>query len=361
MSGLSYEDAIKMKILVVGDGHSAIHEVAVVDAFKKLGHQVESFYWQAYFNSQNSVERLWQRIQNKFIIGPTIDRLNADLVNAVAQFNPKLIFIYRGTHIYSLTITKIRQKLPECVVYGYNNDDPFAEGHPPWLWRHFLKCVPKYDLVFAYRHHNLNDFRKIDAKRVELLRSWFIPEINHPVILSEADKDEFECDVVFIGHFEADGRLGFLEEIVRNGFNLRLFGPDYEWDHHLKKSEVLRHLAPVHLVWNEDYNKALCGAKIALCFFSKLNRDTYTRRCFEIPATETLLLSEYSEDICSLYRMGEEADTFKTKQEMIQKIKLYLNNEILRHNVAINGNKRVIADGHDIVSRMAEVLEYVAM
>jgi len=122
-----------MKILVVGDGHSAIHEVAVVNAFKKLGHQVEAFYWQTYFNSPNPLVRLWQRVQNKFIIGPTLNRLNVDLINAVALFNPKLIFIYRGTHITHQTITEIKQKLPECVVHGYNNDDPFANGHPPWL------------------------------------------------------------------------------------------------------------------------------------------------------------------------------------------------------------------------------------
>ena len=269
-----------MKILVVGDGHAAIHEVAVVDAFKKLGHQVEAFYWQAYFNSQNLLVRLWRRVQNKFIIGPTLNKLNADLINAAVQFNPRLIFIYRGTHITPKTIAVIKQRLPDCVVYGYNNDDPFADGHPPWLWRHFSKSVPKYDLV-------------------------------------------------------------------------------YEWNSLLAKSVVLKHLAPVYLVWNEDYNKALCGAKIALCFYSKLNRDTYTRRCFEIPAAGTLLLSEYSDDLASLYQVGEEVDMFKTKQEMIQKINLYLDNDDLRRRVAANGNQRVIADGHDIVSRMEKVLDFV--
>ena len=359
MSGLHYEKTIKMKILVVGDGHSAIHEVAVVDAFKKLGHQVEAFYWQTYFNSQNPLVRQWQRVQNKFIIGPTLDRLNADLITVAVQFNPKLIFIYRGTHITPQTITEIKSRLPDCVVYGYNNDDPFADGHPLWLWRHFLKSVPKYDLVFAYRHHNLDDFRKIGARRVELLRSWYIPNLNHSVTLSEIDKVKYDCDVVFIGHYENDGRLEYLEEIVRNGYKLRLFGPDYEWNSLLAKSVVLKHLAPVHLVWNEDYNKALCGAKIALCFFSKLNRDTYTRRCFEIPAAGTLLLSEYSADLASLYQAGEEADMFKTKQEMIHKINLYLDNDDLRSRVAENGNQRAIIDGHDIVSRMAKVLDFV--
>jgi spore maturation protein CgeB len=213
--------------------------------------------------------------------------------------------------------------------------------------------------MFAYRHHNLDDFRKIGAKRVELLRSWYIREINHPISLLTIDKVRYECDLVFIGHYEDDGRLEYLEEIVKNGYKLRLFGPGYEWNSQLSKSLVLKHLVPVHLVWNEDYTKALCGASIALCFFSKLNRDTYTRRCFEIPATGTLLLSEYSDDLASLYRAGEEADFFKNKEEMIQKIKIYLGNDELRRRVAENGNKRAIIDGHDIVSRMAKVLDYV--
>jgi hypothetical protein len=350
-----------MKILVVGDGHSAIHEVAVVEAFKKLGHKVEKFLWSTYFNSQNPLVRLWSRIQNKFIIGPTIEKINTDLVCAANQFSPKLIFVYRGTHINQHTITEIKKNLPNTLVYGYNNDDPFADGHPPWLWRHFLKSVPKYDLMFAYRYHNLDDFRKIGANRVELLRSWYVREINRPINLLELDKPKYECDVVFIGHYENDGRLEYMEEIVKNGYKLRLFGPGYEWNSLLCKSEVLKHLAPVHTVWNEDYNKALCGAKIALCFFSKLNRDTYTRRCFEIPATGTLLLSEYSDDLASLYQAGVEADFFKTKEEMIRKIRLYLNNDDLRSHIAANGNQRVIIDGHDIVSRMARVIDFVTM
>lgn len=347
-----------MKLLVVGDGHSAIHEVAVVEAFKKLGHQVEAFYWQIYFKANNPLVRLWLRGQNKFLIGPRLNKLNVDLINTAGKLNPKLIFIYRGTHITPHTIRALKHKLPDCVVYGYNNDDPFADGHPPWLWRHFLKSVPVYDLVFAYRHHNLDDFKKLGAKRVELLRSWFVPELNHPVTLSSEGKSKYECDVVFIGHYENDGRLEYLESIVKAGYMLRLFGPPYEWNKLLLQSETLKHLSPVHLVWNADYSMAICGAKIALCFVSKLNRDTYTRRCFEIPATGTLLLSEYSDDMASLYQAGKEADFFGSKEEMIDKIKLYLEDARLRCRVADGGYQRVVNDGHDIGSRMAKVIDF---
>ena len=348
-----------MKILVVGDGHSAIHEVAVVAGFNQLGHSVESFYWQNYFSASNSLVRLWRRAQNKFLIGPTINRLNRDLVKKSVEFAPKLIFIYRGTHIKPRTLIELKRLLPECELFGYNNDDPFAAGHPPWLWRHFMNCVPIYDLVFAYRHHNLDDLIKFGAKRVELLRSWFVPELNHSDFLSAQDQSNYKCDVVFIGHFEDDGRMQHLEEIVKAGYWLRIFGPPYEWNKQLLQSETLKSLAPVHLVWDADYSKAICGAKVALCFFSKLNRDTYTRRCFEIPATGTMLLSEYSDDIASLYAAGKEADFFKSKQEMINKLRLYLDDGNLRRQVAEGGHQRVIRDGHDIVSRMAKVIEQV--
>ena len=43
------------------------------------------------FNSQNSVERLWQRIQNKFLIGPTLNEVNTGLLNTAEKFNPKLL------------------------------------------------------------------------------------------------------------------------------------------------------------------------------------------------------------------------------------------------------------------------------
>jgi spore maturation protein CgeB len=348
-----------MKILVVGDGHSAIHEVAVVAAFKKLGHEAESFYWQEYFKSRNSITRLWRKTQNKFLLGPRFNQLNRDLISKAVQFQPKLIFIYRGTHITPRIIVALKRALPDCNVFGYNNDDPFASNHPVWLFRHFLKSVPVYDLVFAYRHDNLDDFIKIGAKRVALLRSWFLPTQNYPVALTEQEKKQYECDVVFIGHYENDGRLEYLEDVVKSGYKLRIFGPGYEWNHLLEKSALLKTLAPVDLVWNEDYNKALCGAKVALCFFSKLNRDTYTRRCFEIPATRTLLLSEYSVDLASLYKEGKEADFFKSKEEMIHKIKIYLNDDNLRDRVAKNGNDRVITDRHDIGSRMENVVDFV--
>lgn len=349
-----------MKILIAGDWHSELHEEAVLNAFKILGHEVLKFAWHDYFKPNNQVDAFNKKFQNRFITGPIVGKLNRDLISAAARFVPDMVFVYRGTHITAGTLKKIKQQHPDATLVGYNNDDPFAKGHHYSLWRHFLKAVPVYDLMLAYRHHNLDDFLKIGAKRVELLRSWYFPERNHPVRLSDEDKAKYECDLVFVGHYEADDRKQYLEELVRQGFRLKLFGPGYDWDPVLLNSPELRHLVPVRLVWGDEYNKALCGAKVALCFLSKLNRDTYTRRCFEIPATGTLMLSERTDDLGNLYKEGDEADFFKSIDELAEKVKLYVGDEKLRQSVAANGYQRVMSDGHDVVSRMKQLLEWVA-
>ncbi len=343
-----------MKILVVGDGHSAIHEVAVVDAFKKLGHQVEAFYWQNYFNSQNSVERLWQRIQNKFLIGPTLNEVNTGLLNTAEKFNPKLIFIYRGTHIYPETITAIKQKLPDCVVYGYNNDDPFADGHPTWLWRHFVKSLPKYDMVFAFRKHNIAEYFVYGAQKVELLMHWFIPEVHKQKTQDKLNKKIY--DVVFVGHYENDDRVNYLKKIAESKYMFGLFGPDWSLS---PKYDWLNEYQPVLPVRGDLYRETICSSNIALCFFSKLNRDTYTTRCFEIPAMGVFMLSQHSEDLEGLFEDGVDAVFFRNPDDMMEKIDYYTRNNKLREQIAVSGMNRVIRDKHDIISRMDYVLSFI--
>ena len=348
-----------MKILVAGDWHSELHEQAVYNAFIELGHETLRFAWHEYFKSAGAFSKLimpFLKAQNKYMFGPLVDRLNHELVDIVAHEQPNLVFVYRGTHIYQKTLQLIHKAAPSAVLVGYNNDDPFSPHYPRWKWRHFLAGVPEYDLVLAYRPHNVDELRAAGARCVELLRSWFIPERNHPVELSDKDRQRFECDVVFVGHYEDDGRLACLEEIVRHGWTLRLFGPGYEWDPVICKSKELKVQMPLELVWGDDYNKALAGAKVALCFFSQLNRDTYTRRCFEIPASGTVLMSVYSDDLAAMFKPDEEAVLFRDIPDLLAKMASLINNEGQIEKIAAAGTKRVWDDGHDVVSRMRDVV-----
>lgn len=349
-----------MRILVAGDWHSDLHEQEVLRSLTRLGHEVGEFKWHHYFSfkpdASTSLAALFKRAQNKYVIGPAVSRINRDFVSKAIEFRPDVVFVYRGTHIEAKALQAVKAAMPQCVLVGYNNDDPFAPSQPKYLWRHFMAAIPHYDLMLAYRHANLVALQSAGAKRIELMRSWYVADRNFPLVLTAAEQSKFATDVVFVGHFEPDQRLDYLEEIVRQGFSLRIFGPTKYWAKPLAESAVLRHLAPTQMVWGVDYNRALCGAKVALCFLSKLNRDTYTRRCFEIPATKTLMLSEYSDDLTSLYSEGIEADYFRDKNELIEKIKHYVDSAEERSRVAQGGFDKVHSAGHDIDSRMKIML-----
>jgi spore maturation protein CgeB len=352
-----------MRILVVGDWHSDLHEQEVLRSLTRLGHEVGEFKWHHYSSfkphAHINLSTLCKRVQNKYVIGPTVARINQDFVLKALEFRSDAVFVYRGTHIDSGALQAVKTAMPQCVLVGYNNDDPFAPSQPKYLWRHFMAAIPHYDLMLAYRHANLGALQLAGAKRVELMRSWYVADRNYPIELTQADQSKFTTDVVFVGHFEPDQRLDLLEEIVRQGFSLRIFGPRKYWAKPLAESAVLRHLGPTQMVWGANYNRALCGAKVALCFLSKLNRDTYTRRCFEIPATKTLMLSEYSDDLALLYLEGVEVDYFRNKNELIQKIKQYVDSAADRSRVAQGGFDKVHSAGHDIDSRIKIMLDRI--
>ncbi|MSR12950.1 MAG: hypothetical protein EXR84_14430 [Gammaproteobacteria bacterium] len=351
-----------MKILIAGDWHSEVHEETVFQAFRQLGHEPLRFAWHEYFEPRDALGKiglLLLKAQNKYMFGPRVDQLNHDLVGQVTAERPELLFAYGGSHVYPDTLRLIRRVCPQTILISYNNDDPFSPLYPKWKWRHFLAGVPEYDLVLAYRLHNLVEFRTAGANRVELLRSWFVPERNRPVDLTEEDRKRYQCDVVFVGHYEDDERVEYLRAVVRAGYKLRIWGPGYDWDPAIKHIPELKDQVPVRLVWGEDYNKALCGAKIALCFLSKLNRDTYTRRCFEIPASGVFLLSSHSPDLESMFVAGEEAEYFHSVEGMIDKIRVYLDDDQRRRNVASAGRTKVVAAGHDVRSRMSSLLQMV--
>ncbi len=352
-----------MKIAIVGEWQFSIYEEAVYQSVATLGHTPLCFSYHQYFRPKKlpgPIALPALRFQNKFLLGPLIDRINTDLVSFIETEKPDVVFVFRGRHIYPKTLQRLHSVRPKPVLVIYNHDDPFSPHYPRWYWRLFLGGVREYDLVIAFREHNVVEYEKVGAKRVRLLpRTWYIPELHRPVALSVHDLDEYACDVVFAGHYENDERLNCLEIIVQRGWKLNLFGPGKEWNKILRRSPTLRSFVPLRVVWGEDYNKAICGAKVALCFMSKQNRDTYTRRCFEIPAAGTLLLTEHSEDLAAMFKFGKEADSFRSPDEMIEKLEIYLRDDSLRTTVADAGHRRVIADGHDVASRIRDVVHCI--
>lgn len=347
-----------MKILLIGDFHSHIHERALEKAFLKLGYKVETFAWHNYFKdipygslniSSSLLQKLYYKSQNKYLWGPSLNALNKALLKKAQESEPDLIFIYRGTHIFAPTLAKLKQDHPQAFIFGYNNDDPFSKAYKKYFWRHYLAGLKYYDHIFYYRLKNRQDYAKQGFSNTSLLRSYYIAERNY-----QLKNTKKKYDIVFVGHYEPDGRDNYIQQLLAAGISVQIFGT--EWSRSPLFKYFQEQMRPIHGIYTAEYNLILNQAKLALVFLSAQNNDTYTRRCFEIPATGTCMLSQYTTDLAKLFRPQKEALYFHTPAELVRLAKKYLADKQGRERIARAGKQRLLKDGHEVSDRAQEII-----
>ena len=357
-----------MKILIASDGHGGeIYADAFQHAFAQLGHMVSAFHWRHFFynypyasvypTQPNRLKSIYYRAQNKLTFGPAMWALNRALLRHCLAERPDLLFVYRGTHVWPSTLRAIKKL--GIVVFGYNNDDPFSKVYPNYFWRHFRRGVTLHDHMFAFRSKNLADYAQIGYHATSLLRSYYIQQRNFQI--PDAVKlSPYVCEVIFVGHYEADGRDQKILALLENGVNVKLYGT--KWQTAPLYAKILPYLVEEPRPLYQDYNLALNSAKIVLVFLSKLNNDTYTQRNFEIPATGVCMVSEYTDDLAqNLFTPDEEAVYFKTSEELVTKVQHLLANPDVCVRIGAAGRARLLADGHEVTDRARQVLAQFAI
>jgi spore maturation protein CgeB len=346
-----------MKILIVGAWQWPQYEAAFSRGLQENGVEVIKFSTADYFN--HTFGRIQLRIP---IPGPIQYKLNHNIIRYVRRFKPHWVLFWRPTHILPSTITSLKKMSVGSI--SYNNDDPFgpkAHGDVPWhhhwLWYWYLKCLPFFDLNFFYRKVNCTEAKSMGVRHAEVLLPYFIPWQDRKIDLTEIERKRFATDVVFIGHYEPDGREKYIQQLVNSGIKVKIWGGS-QWNRNVLGG-AYEVLAPIITAEGEEYAKALSGSKICLCFLSKLNRDTYTRRCFEIPACERLLLAERTRDLEMMFKEDEEACFFSTPDEAVSKVNWLLENPEIRERIAQAGAHRIWKDGGDVFSRAKSFLQSI--
>lgn len=345
--------------MIVGSWAYPMYEQAVADALTSLAHDVSGFSWAGYYRS------IVGRAENKFsLVGPNTLRMNRDLIRVVDERKPDLILTWRATSIRPSVLQRIKRSGASRLA-SYNHDDftgPHVGAPAPWHhrlhWRQFLAAARHYDHHFVKRESNVEHLRALGSTRNHIASMWFVPSIHRPVELTPEEESRFASDVVFVGHYEPDQRVEHLRALIRAGFAVRLFGGHY-WTREVL-GDLHPRLAPVQQAEGENYAKALCGAKVCLAFLSKLNRDTYTRRCFEIPACGRVMLAERTDDLLNIFKDDEEACFFSSTEELVEKARWLVGDRPARERIAQAGLRRVWADGRDIVSWTKSFLDAVA-
>jgi len=336
------------KILQVGEFLVPQYDEAIAKGFEALGHEVLRFKAGSRVRNVGYINK----IQNRLLFGPNYFSLWKDLLVTAKNFLPDIIYFRRPLE-YPRSFLKKLKRTTGAVMVEFMNDDPFGPDKNKHWFRYYKHTIDLFDIHFAFRELNMNEFYAHGAKQVELLLPCFVPELHKNPVPHEKEMHEYDVDALFIGHGENDGRAGIFDAIVENGLSLKLGGSRFEKFSSRRPHEKV---LPATYIKGEAYAKSIYGALTSLCLYSKRNRDIITYRAFEIPAIGGLLLAQRNDFITSIFKEGEEAYFFSTAEECVSIIKHLKENPQERNRVAINGQKKVLAGGHTSYNRAASII-----
>lgn len=333
-------------ILLVGDDSYEMYVAAFYRGFRELGYgDAHLFATNRRMKAKTLAGGLALRAENKLAFGPRVRRLNKELMRRVDELRPELVFLYSARLVFPGTVRWMRER--GITVFAYNNDDPFAAYYPWYFWRHFKRSLKYVDAGFVFRGKNLEDYRRCGCKRAEILRAYYIASRNYHM----PDTPARVPKVVFLGHNEKDEREEYIRLLLDAGIEVGV--TEQSWEDYEKGNPRLVRLKDSH----KHYNEMLNAAQIALVFLSKINNDTYTQRCFEIPATKTLMIAPYTEEIAQMFQEDKEVVLFRDSAELLEKVRYYLAHEDERRIIAEAGYERVMRDGHEVCDRVRQVMD----
>lgn len=269
-----------------------------------------------------------------------------DVVEAAATFDPELVLIVHGRNLDRETIQDIRG-VSNAMVVNWYPDNPFAERSEKRRDTAYLDTVPAYDLVFIWGKHLLEPLRDCGAEQVQYLPFGFDPSLHRPLDPSP----EFECDVIFLGHWSKK-RESFLSALTE--FDLNVYGNG--WFRKCRTMD-LRRAHEGKALQGEAYARAMSSSKIVVNVVADHNLPSHNMRTFEVPATESLMLTTRTDGQKDFFEEDQEVAMYESPEELRQKAEYYLDEDEKREMVAVKGLRTV--KGHEYARRMQQVVNAV--
>ena len=275
-------------------------------------------------------------------------KVNAILKKEIQQSLFDVIWIEKGNMVYPWVLAYIKRMAPNAVLISCSEDDMYARhGHA--LWYRWGLCY--YDYLFTTKKYNLQELKEFGAKKTILFLDSFDEKIHRPIQLTDAEFSRFGCDVAAIGAFEPE-RAASLQFLAEYGIRVRIWGNGWkDWVGRHPNLDVRN-----EFLFGEDYSKAICATKISLNFLRKINRDEVTSRSVEIPACGGFMLAERTQRHLDFFVEGKEAEFFGSVEELLTKIKKYLQNDSERYWIARAGRERCLSSGYSVRAQLTEML-----
>lgn len=319
----------------------------ILDAFKNR----DDLDIEVLHQYKNSIKKTFiTKVFDKLKIPLDIDGLNKRILFKIKSFKPDIVFIVKGNVIKPNTLKKIKQN-SNIKLISWSLDDMYAKHNRSY---YYTKGLNYYDKVFTSKSYNIEELKKLGAKKVEFLYQAYSKKYHKPC--KNCKEIPYKTEVLFIGFAEKE-RFEYLNYLAQNNIKIDIYGSGWN------KKEFQNHHKNLNITSKDligaDYSNTISCSKITLCFLRKANRDLHTSRSIEIPACGGFMVAERTDEHKALFQEDKEAVYFNSKEELFEKVRYYLGHKEERQKIAKAGFERTRKDDYSYDNMVNRILDAI--
>ena len=330
----------KTKILIFDSMHPIPVSMQLDEAFKNIG--VDTCYLNGkdlkvkpfYKLRRGIAKKLYQKKHPEYEYYFHAKR-HQSFDKIFREFKPDIVLVIGFFYSYldKEVLLALKEELKFKLVL-YDTDSGNMLPHYKKVVFYLTHELPAYDQIFSFSRRMVDYWQGLGFNNVS-----FCPYGSKT--LPERGREEKKYDICFVGNPEMR-RVIYLEQLKQH--NIIIYGEKWKkffplMSHELTKKCIFEN------IWGDSLYQLLNQSKIIL----NINISPWQSiesgvnlRVFEVLAAKGFLLTDYCEELGELFKLGEEIETFKTMEELHDKVAYYLSHDKEREQIAKNGYQRFL-------------------
>lgn len=263
------------------------------------------------------------------------------------------LVVFKGMLLRSETLLRFSQKkIPIYCVYP----DVSFRDHGQNIWN----CVSLYDCIFTTKSFHIEDSELVQrAKRLELVRHGYDPDVHRPVQLRDDLAAFYGSDVAFVGVWSPK-KEAIMRAIVEQLPNIKVKIWGNGWD---KAAPQVQQCWAGRGAYGDELAAIYCAAKINLGLLSEAGKgttsgDRTTARTWQIPGCGAFLLHEDTAEVRAAFQADEEVGLFTDLADLARKIHFYLEQPQLRLSIQQKGHARSLQEPYSYRAMCEAILRF---
>lgn len=342
-----------LKVMVVNPIYGGSLPTAgfCAQALENLGHEVASVHCEDFADSFFAVRKVSKDKKNTGILSELfMNLMNQVILAKAAEFQPDFVLALAQAPLSKDTLAQLKtMNIP--VAFWFVEDFRTLT-----YWKDIGAA---YDYIFTIQQNEF--FDELESKGIK--NYYYLPQAccrtaHKPASLNPEEAGRYSADLSFMGAAYYNRVRSFPQMLE---FDFKIWGTGWNLDTPVGQRVQNNN----ERVSTDDCVKIYNAAKINLNLHSSTfhedvnpNGDFINPRTFEIAACSGFQLVDERAELHDFFRVGEEIVTFKTIDDLKEKIRYYLQNASERETIAAKARDRVLRE-HTFEHRLKEMLVHV--